>query len=201
MFNPNRKQKIESESLTYSKEPVTLSVHKSTQKIKPTDLQSFKNQKKIKIDPVQLTLMISIFVFLAGTIYFILGPISMVAMAIGGGMSIYQMYGLKSKMFSQNREGRKGPSILLIVLIGSPFLMGGLVAYEGTTLLESPVRIILLWAMTISFWTTMLFVPMAVLSKHRENLQPDLKNYPKVSVIIPAYNEEKVIKKNNRVYN
>jgi len=195
MFNPNRKQKIESKSLTYSKEPITLSVYKSPQKIKPTDLQSFKNQKKIKIDPVQLTLMISIFVFLAGTIYFILGPISVVAMAIGGGMSIYQMYGLKSKMFSQNREGRKGPSILLIVLIGSPFLMGGLVAYEGTALFESPTRIILLWAMTISFWTTMLFVPMAVLSKHRENLQPDLKNYPKVSVIIPAFNEEKVIKK------
>jgi len=33
------------------------------------------------------------------------------------------------------------------------------------------------------------------LIKHRENLQPDLKHYPKVSVIIPAYNEEKVIKK------
>jgi cellulose synthase/poly-beta-1,6-N-acetylglucosamine synthase-like glycosyltransferase len=41
----------------------------------------------------------------------------------------------------------------------------------------------------------MLFVPMSVLSKHRENLQPELKHYPKVSIIIPAYNEEKVVKK------
>lgn len=195
MFNPNRKQKMETDPLTYSKEPISMSGPKSIQKTKPTDIQSFKNQKKIKIDPVQIALTVTIFVFLAGTIYFILGPISMVAMAIGGGMSIYQMFGLKSKMFSKNKNGRRGPSILLFVLIGSPFLMAGLVAYEGATLLESPARIILLWAMVISFWTTMLFVPMAVLSKHRENLQPDLKHYPKVSVIIPAYNEEKVIKK------
>jgi cellulose synthase/poly-beta-1,6-N-acetylglucosamine synthase-like glycosyltransferase len=41
----------------------------------------------------------------------------------------------------------------------------------------------------------MLFVPMSVLSKKRENLQPDLTHFPKVSVIIPAYNEEKVIRK------
>ena len=144
MFNPNRKQKMETEPITYFKEPIAMSVPKSIQKIKPTDLQSFKNQKKIKIDPVQITLTVAIFVFLAGTIYFILGPISMVAMAIGGTMSIYQMFGLKSKMFSKNKEGRKGPSILLFVLIGSPFLMAGFVSYEGATLLESPARIILL---------------------------------------------------------
>jgi len=118
MFNPNRKQKMETEPITYSKEPVAMSSAKSIQKIKPTDLQSFKNQKKIKIDRVQVTLTVAIFVFLAGTIYFILGPISMVAMAIGGGMSIYQMFGLRSKMFSKNKEGRKGPSMLLLVLIG-----------------------------------------------------------------------------------
>ena len=105
------------------------------------------------------------------------------------------MINSKAKIFSNNRTGRKGPSIFLVVLIASPFVMGGLVAYEGTSLLESPTRIILLSAMTISFWTTMLFVPMSVLSKHRETLQPDLKKYPKVSVIIPAYNEEKVLKK------
>jgi len=39
----------------------------------------------------------------------------------------------------------------------------------------------------------MLFVPMAVLSKYKEDIQPDVKSYPKISVIIPAYNEEKVI--------
>jgi len=195
MFNPNRKQKIESEALTYSKEPTATCDPQYIQSMKSTTPQSFKKQKKIRADPVQVILTAAIFIFLAGTIYYILGPISMVAMALGGGMSVYHMFNSKTKMFLKNKEDRKGPSLFLMVLIASPFVMGGLVAYEGATLLESPTRIILLWAMTISFWTTMLFVPMSVLSKHRETLQPNLKNYPKVSVIVPAYNEEKVLKK------
>jgi len=48
MFNPNRKQKMETEPITYSKEPIAMSSAKSIQKIKPTGLQSFKNKKKIK---------------------------------------------------------------------------------------------------------------------------------------------------------
>jgi glycosyltransferase involved in cell wall biosynthesis len=195
MFNPNRKQKMESQPLIFSKAPLARSGPKSIQKTKPTSLQSFENKKKSRIDPVQIALTITIFIFLTTTAYFILGPISMAAMAIGGVLSGYHLLSSRPKMFSKNKKGRRGPSILLTVLIGSPFLIGGLVAYEGFSLLESPSRIILLWAMTISFWTTMLFVPMAVLSKHRENLQPDVKNYPKISIIIPAYNEEKVIKK------
>ena len=166
-------------------------IHESQSK----KIHEIKKEGKSRIDPVQVILATSIFLFLGGMIYFILGPISMVAMSIGGVLSIYHMFSNRTKRFSQKQKNRKTPSILLLVLIGSPFLMGGLVAYEGFTLLESPSRILLLWAMTISFWTTMLFVPMSVMSKHKENLQPDLKHYPKVSVIIPAYNEEKVIQK------
>ena len=195
MFNPKRKQKIESKPSMSSKEPIAMCEPKFIQTRKSTDLQSFENQKKPKIDPVQVALTVTIFLFLSITIFFILGPISMAAMAIGGVLSSYHLLSSRSKMFSKNKKGRRGPSILLLVLVGSPFLIGGLVAYEGFSLLESPSRIILLWAMTISFWTTMLFVPMSVLSKHRENLQPELKHYPKVSIIIPAYNEEKVVKK------
>ena len=81
----------------------------------------------------------------------------------------------------------------MIFLLGSPFIIGTMIAFEGYTLLESPVRIILLWALTISFWSTMLFVPMAVVSKYREDNQSNVESFPKISVIIPAYNEEKVI--------
>jgi glycosyltransferase involved in cell wall biosynthesis len=194
MFNPDRKQNFESTSLTNSKEATATCDPTHDQKINTEKSQIIKSEKKTKTDPVLIILTATIFIFLAGMIYFILGPISMVAMGIGGSLSVYHMLSAKRKMFSKHK-GRRGPSVFLLVLIASPFLMGGLVAYEGATLLESPTRIILLWAMTISFWTTMLFVPMSVLSKQRENLQPDLNNYPRVSVIIPAYNEEKVIKK------
>ena len=195
MFNPIRNQKIETKSSSFSKGPTASFDPKYVEKMKRIKLQISKNQKKIKTDPIQIIITAAIFIFLAGTIYFILGPISVVAMGIGGGLAIYHMVGSREKLFSKNKEGRKGPSVFLIILIVSPFIMGGLVAYEGTSLLESPSRVILLSAMTISFWTTMLFVPMSVLSKHRETLQPDLKNYPKVSIIVPAYNEEIVIKK------
>ncbi|MDH3619213.1 MAG: glycosyltransferase family 2 protein, partial [Nitrosopumilus sp.] len=194
MFNPNRKQKIESSSFGNSASETVTDDLANKQETKSEKPQIFKNEKKTRTDPVQILLTATIFIFLAGMIYFILGPISMVAMGLGGGLSVYHMLSAKRKMFSKH-QGRRGPSVFLLVLILSPFLMGGLVAYEGATLLESPTRIILLWAMTISFWTTMLFVPMSVLSKKRENLQPELKKYPRVSVIIPAYNEEKVIKK------
>jgi cellulose synthase/poly-beta-1,6-N-acetylglucosamine synthase-like glycosyltransferase len=117
----------------------------------------------------------------------------MIAMGLGGLITIYHVIGSSKKLFSKNITGKRGPSIFLLFLLGSPFIIGALIAYEGYTLLESPVRIILLWAMTISFWSTMLFVPMAVVSKHREDIQPDVKTYPLISIIIPAYNEEKVI--------
>ncbi|MCV0392219.1 MAG: glycosyltransferase [Nitrosopumilus sp.] len=151
-------------------------------------------KKKSGKDPIQFLLTGIIFVFLITTVYFILGHISMIAMGLGGAITIYHITGASGKIFSKNVKGKKAPSVFLLFLLGSPFLIATMIAYEGYTLLESPVRIILLWAMTISFWSTMLFVPMAVLSKYREDIQEDVKSYPKISIIIPAFNEEKVIK-------
>ena len=148
---------------------------------------------KQKKDPIQFILVGAIFVFLIGAVSFILGPISMIAMGLGGMLTVYHMIGATGKMNSKNKSGRHGPSAFLFFILASPFLIGGMIAYEGYTLLESPTRIILLWSMTIAFWSTMLFVPMAVLSKYREDIQSDVKSYPRISVIIPAYNEEKVI--------
>ena len=165
------------------------------QEIKSSGNKNFKNRvkPKIKKDPVQFVLTATIFIFLIVTVYFILGPISMIAMGLGGAITIYHILGAKNKLFSKNISSKRGPSVFLVFLLGSPFIIAAMIAYEGYTLLESPVRIILLWAMTISFWSTMLFVPMAVVSKYREDIQPDVKTYPNISIIIPAYNEEKVI--------
>ncbi|MDH3677741.1 MAG: glycosyltransferase [Nitrosopumilus sp.] len=192
MSNSNQKRFFE-HNKSSSKEPTALCDPKFIQTLKskkPTKLE----KQKINYDPIQIVLTASIIIFLSVSIFYILGTLSMIAMGIGGVLSVYHMFSARPTLISKNKGGRKAPSILLLVLVGSPFLIGGLVAYEGTILLESPARIILLWAMTISFWTTMLFVPMSVLSKHRESLQPPLNKFLKVSVIIPAYNEEKVIR-------
>jgi len=165
------------------------------QEIKSSENKHFRDsvKPKTKKDLVQFAFTAVIFIFLIVTVYFILGPISMIAMGLGGGITIYHILGARNKLFSKNISSKRGPSVFLVFLLGSPFIIAAMIAYEGYTLLESPVRIILLWAMTISFWSTMLFVPMAVVSKHREDIQPDVKTYPKISIIIPAYNEEKVI--------
>ena len=148
---------------------------------------------KKKPDPIQIGLTIAIIGFLVTSVYFLLGPISMIAMGMGGVITLYQVLGSTAKLYSKNETGRRAPSIFLLFLLGSPFIIGTMIAYEGYTLLESPVRIILLWALTISFWSVMLFVPMAVVSKYREDAQTDVKTFPKISIVIPAYNEEKVI--------
>jgi len=148
---------------------------------------------KVKHDPVVIGLAIAIFAVLISGVYFVLGPISMFAMGIGGVVTVYYMLQATKKLFSQNKPEKHKPSVFLMFLIISPFIIGAMIIYEGFSLLESPTRIILLWAMTISFFTTMLFVPLAVLSKHREDTRPDVTSFPKISVIIPAYNEEKVI--------
>ena len=162
------------------------------EKNKTNEIENEKH-KKNKIDIFQVGICVTIIVFLITSVYFILGPISMVAMGIGGVITLYHILGATGKLYSRNEPGKKGPSVFLVFLLAAPFIIGGMIAYEGYTLLESPVRIILLWALTISFWSTMLFVPMAVISKYREDNQKDVKYYPQVSVIIPAYNEEKVI--------
>ncbi len=149
--------------------------------------------QKTSPDPVQVGITITIVVFLVTSVYFILGPLSMIAMGFGGVITLYHVVGATGKLYSKNKTGTKAPSVFMVFLLGSPFIIGGMIAYEGYTLLESPVRIILLWALTISFWSTMLFVPMAVVSKYREDNQKNVESYPKVSIVIPAYNEEKVI--------
>ena len=161
-------------------------------KIKSSEVKKQVSQKR-GIDPVQIGITVTIVVFLTTSVYFILGPLSTIAMGIGGVLTLYHVVGATGKLYAKNKPGNRGPSIFLVFLLGSPFLIGTLIAFEGYTLLESPVRIILLWAMTISFWSTMLFVPMAVVSKYREDTQKEVKTYPKISVVIPAYNEEKVI--------
>ncbi|EGG42716.1 Glycosyltransferase [Candidatus Nitrosarchaeum limnium SFB1] len=150
-------------------------------------------KKQNKKDPILYLLTATIFIFLVSTVYLILGPISSIAMGLGGAITIFHLIQSRTKPYSKNISGRRMPSVFLLFLLGSPFIIATMIAYEGYTLLQSPVRIILLWAMTISFWSTMLFVPMAVISKNREDTQPDIKTFPKISIIVPAYNEEKVI--------
>ncbi|MDX1596579.1 MAG: glycosyltransferase, partial [Nitrosopumilaceae archaeon] len=159
---------------------------------KPKQEKKSKKRIRKRPDSVQVLLTVSIFIFLASSVYFLLGTLSVIAMSIGGVLLLYHLFSSYAYALKPH-SGRKGPSVFIIVLLAAPFVIGTLIAYEGYTFLETPVRIILLVGMTISFWSTMLFVPTAVYSKYREELQPEPTSYPLLSILIPAYNEEKVI--------
>jgi len=158
--------------------------------------KSPKITKKTKIpkkpDAIQVTLTLSIVAFLVSSVYLLLGTLSLIAMAIGGILLVYHLFSSYVNALKP-QEGEKGLSVFVMILIVTPFVLGALITYEGYTIWESPVRTFLLLGLTISFWSTMLFVPSAVYSKYREEMQPYPKSYPLLSILIPAYNEEKVI--------
>ena len=190
-FECQNEIKLDQKSARYKKKWCHKECYPKIEKVKE---EIFVEKKKNrKVDPVQIILTVTIFVFLCSASLVILGPISMIAMGLGGGLSLYQVVAMKKDPFDKHKFTKRTPSAFLLFLLGSPFLIGGLIAYEGYTIFESPVRILLIWGMTVSFWSTMLFVPLSVLSKIREDAQGEVKTYPMVTVIIPAYNEEKVI--------
>ena len=114
-------------------------------------------------------------------------------MGLGGGLTIVQTLSARKAAFTKLQYGKRGPSVFMLFLLLTPFALGTLVGIDGYSIWESPVRMFLLWGMTIAFWSTMLFVPMAVYSKYKEDNQPEPIVYPSLTALIPAFNEEKVI--------
>lgn len=175
------KQKKVSES---SKDVVNQFIQKDTEA---------KRKAIVKLDPVQIILASSMLVFLAIASVFFLGTLSVVAMIFGGGLILYNLFTARGPAYLKLRYGKRGPSVFIAFLFVTPFVLGTIVAYEGYSLWESPVRTILLWALTVTFWSNMMFVPLAVFSKYKENLQPEPTSFPPLTVLVPAFNEEKVI--------
>ena len=124
--------------------------------------------------------------------YLMFSVMSMAIMVVGGVTLFYYLFKAKSRTtFSVNNKKRK-PSLLCILLLITPLFFSLSIFYEGLSLGMSILRVVLVWGFTVNFWVTMLFVPMAVYSRQKENdSKPSV--LPFVSVIVPAYNEEKVI--------
>ena len=148
---------------------------------------------KIKQDPVLFLLTGIIFIFLFSVTYLLIGNLSLIAMVLGGILVMYQLLDSKKWSTKKYRTGRKVPAVFPIFLLMLPFVLAGILAYEGYTAWESGYRAIILWGLTLVFWSTLLMIPLAVYSKHKEDQLPTTPNTPLVSIIIPAYNEEKVI--------
>jgi len=156
-------------------------------------LEPHRQSLKIKHDPVLILLAVVLFVFLFSAAYLLIGEFSLVAMILGGGLVLYQLLDAKKWGTKKFRTGRKIPAVFPMFLLFLPFGLAGILAFEGYTAWESGYRAVILWGLTLVFWSTLLMIPLAVYSKNKEDNIPTTPHTPLVTIIIPAYNEEKVI--------
>ncbi|TLX82091.1 MAG: glycosyltransferase [Thaumarchaeota archaeon] len=148
--------------------------------------------KNAKLDHLQVILMCAIFAVLFVTVYLTNSNLTLISLAFAACIMFYQLLSARS-LSSKFKYGKKLPSPFAAIMIALPVVLASVASYEGYTIWSSPARIIILWGMTITFWSTLMFVPLAVYSKYKEDMVPDPLVYPSLSVLVPAYNEEKVI--------
>jgi peptidoglycan-N-acetylglucosamine deacetylase len=151
------------------------------------------SESEERFDPVLLVITAAIFAVLLMMAYLLFSILTMITVGVGIGIVIYQITSLQGKLASKFRYGRHFPSTFLFFLIGTPIVLGVIVGYDSYFVQQSIITAILLWGLTLTFWNTLLFVPLALYSKYRDSSLPALHTYPRISVIVPAYNEEKVI--------
>ncbi|MGI0087701.1 MAG: glycosyltransferase family 2 protein [Nitrosotalea sp.] len=151
--------------------------------------------KNSTVDPLLVIITVAIFGILFLMAYLLFSLTSLIAIGIGAALVVYQIATLQGKLASKFRYGTRFPSSFLIFLVISPVALGVTIGLDTYSIQESVVKAILLWGLTLTFWSTLLFVPLSLYSKHREANLPEPSTYPKISVLVPAYNEEKVIEK------
>ena len=196
---PEKKPKKEKRKIQEAQESIILEnvdsktiLHKEKPIIKKT-IEPHRQSLKVKHDPVIILLAIVLFAFLFSAAYLLIGSFSLVAMILGGALVLYQLLDAKKWGTKKFRTGRKIPAIFPMFLLFLPFGLAGILAFEGYTAWESGYRTVILWGLTLVFWSTLLMIPLAVYSKNKEDNIPTTPHTPLVTIIIPAYNEEKVI--------
>jgi poly-beta-1,6 N-acetyl-D-glucosamine synthase len=183
---PLSRNKQESEKTEFQKDKNTIDnqISKTT-----------KNSPNVKHDPVIILIALGIIAFIFVTPFYFISGFSAGAMILGGSLVLYQILDARRWSGVDFRTRRHAPGIFSILLLVLPFALGGILAFEGYTLWESIYRSIILWGFTITFWSVMLMVPLALYSKNKEDSMKPAQRFPLISILIPAYNEEKVIEK------
>ena len=148
-----------------------------------------------RLDPLLFVITGAIFGVLFLMAYLLFSITSMVAIGIGAALVIYQIITLQGRLTSKFKYGARFPSSFLIFLIISPVALGITIGFDTYSIQQSVTKAVLLWGLTLTFWSTLLFVPLSLYSKYKEAALPEPTLYPKISILVPAYNEEKVIER------
>ena len=144
-------------------------------------------------DPVLVVLAVTIFGLLFYTAYSMFSYLSFISIGFAAVLSFYQILSRKNPKSQYSYRTRTASAYSIIIMI-LPFVFGGVMLFDGYLGAMSIIQVLFVWMLTLSFWQTMLFVPLAIRSVAKESLLEEPRIYPKMSVIVPAYNEDKVIR-------
>jgi len=128
-----------------------------------------KSSSNVKHDPVIILIALGIIAFIFVTPFYFISGFSAGAMILGGSLVLYQILDARRWSGVDFRTRKHAPGIFSLLLLVLPFALGGILAFEGYTLWESIYRSIILWGFTITFWSVMLMVPLALYSKNKED--------------------------------
>ncbi len=175
----------------------TVPKSKPTKERKEQTLQhaiaSTKKTKKVQPDPVLIMLAVAIFALLIYNVYSISTYLSFISISMAAAIAFYHIISRKPPQTEYQYKSRLSSLYSMLILV-LPFVFATIMAFEGYPAHVTLTQAIFVWALTLSFWQTMLFVPLAIRSATREAMLKEPSTYPRISVIVPAYNEENVIR-------
>lgn len=158
------------------------------------DCNTLDNHIQKKVDPVMILIAIGIFSLLTGMSYLLFSWISIVVILFAGGMAFFQIIG-KIKTPKKKKQAKRSDSLYPVTILVLPFLLGAIMAIDGYLNFMTIIQAFFIWTLTLSFWQTMLFIPLAIRSAHKESQIPYPKVFRMLSILVPTYNEEKVIRR------
>jgi cellulose synthase/poly-beta-1,6-N-acetylglucosamine synthase-like glycosyltransferase len=124
--------------------------------------------------------------------YLLFSYTSILVILFAGGMALYHILGKINKS-KKDKKVRRRDSIYPVTILILPFVFGSIMSIDGYLNSLNIIQAVFIWTLTLSFWQTMLFVPLAIRSVHKESQIPYPKVFKTLSILVPAYNEERVI--------
>jgi cellulose synthase/poly-beta-1,6-N-acetylglucosamine synthase-like glycosyltransferase len=142
----------------------------------------------------------AIFILLAFLIFLTQTIILVVSLAASSALSVYLLAALKKSQKGRTLHGstpRHVPFILFFALTIIPITLAVLYAFEDFNT-HSIYSIVVAFGMMLTFMYSLVNVPLTIYHKKLERQVPPLILSPPISIIVPAYNEEKAIDKTLR---
>ncbi len=122
-------------------------------------------------------------------IYIMPGILSLTAFVSALFLTFFSMILLVRRQVSE-----KLPLNLFSIIVVIPIIIAGVIFIEGMLNLWSIFQVFILWSLSLTFWFNFLMLPLAIYhARVEEEKRSRAFIYPPITVIIPAYNEEKVI--------